>query len=70
MPCFSPSLGGVARGQPPAPVCFRLTGLTLTAKALYSVLLHQTTGRPQLIVVDGNNQADALFPLPQAHSPG
>jgi transcription-repair coupling factor (superfamily II helicase) len=43
----------------------RLSGLTLTAKALYAVLLHQATGRPQLIVVDGNKQAEALFPLLQ-----
>jgi transcription-repair coupling factor (superfamily II helicase) len=44
---------------------FCVDGLTLTAKALYAVLLHQATGRPQLIVVDGNKQADALFPLLQ-----
>jgi len=43
----------------------RVSGLTLTAKALYAVLLHQATGRPQLIVVDGNKQAEALFPLLQ-----
>ena len=43
----------------------RLSGLTLTAKALYAVLLHRATGRPQLIVVDGNKQAEALFPLLQ-----
>jgi transcription-repair coupling factor (superfamily II helicase) len=43
----------------------RLSGLTLTAKALYAVLLHQATGCPQLIVVDGNKQAEALFPLLQ-----
>ncbi len=41
----------------------RIDGLTLAAKALYAVLLHQATGRPQLIVVDGNKQAEALFPL-------
>jgi hypothetical protein len=28
-------------------------------------LLHHATGRPQLIVVDGNKQAEALFPLLQ-----
>jgi transcription-repair coupling factor (superfamily II helicase) len=43
----------------------RLSGLTLTAKALYSVLLHKATGRPQLIVVDGNKQAETLLPLLQ-----
>jgi len=47
------------------PSAFRLSGLTLTAKALYSVLLHRATGRPQLIVVDGNKQAEALLPLLQ-----
>jgi len=41
----------------------RLSGLTLTARALYAVLLHEATGRPQLIVVDGNKQAEALLPL-------
>src|SRR5580698_933209 len=43
----------------------RLSGLTLTAKALYAVLLHRATGRPQLIVVDGNKQAETLLPLLQ-----
>ncbi len=43
----------------------RLSGLTLTAKALYAALLHHATGRPQLIVVDGNKQAEALFPMLQ-----
>jgi transcription-repair coupling factor (superfamily II helicase) len=47
------------------PATLRLSGLTLTAKALYSVLLHRATGRPQLIVVDGNKQAEALLPLLQ-----
>ncbi len=46
----------------------RLSGLTLTAKALYAVLLHHATGRPQLIVVDGNKQAEALFPMLQTFS--
>jgi transcription-repair coupling factor (superfamily II helicase) len=43
----------------------RLSGLTLTAKAVYAVLLHHATGRSQLIVVDGNKQAEALLPLLQ-----
>jgi transcription-repair coupling factor (superfamily II helicase) len=47
------------------PDALRLSGLTLTAKALYSVLLHRATGRPQLIVVDGNKQAETLLPLLQ-----
>ena len=38
-----------------------LSGLTPTAKALYSVLLWQVTERPILIVVDGNKQAEILF---------
>ncbi len=46
-----------------APKVSRLSGLTLTAKALYAVLLHHATGRPALIVVDGNKQAEALFPM-------
>ncbi len=38
-----------------------LNGLTLTAKALYLVHLWQVTGRQLLVVVDGNQQAEALF---------
>jgi len=52
----------VSAGGPDA---LRLSGLTLTAKALYAVLLHRATGRPQLIVVDGNKQAETLLPLLQ-----
>jgi transcription-repair coupling factor (superfamily II helicase) len=37
-----------------------LSGLTTTAKAVYSVLLWQSSGRPLIIVVDGNKQAEAL----------
>ena len=37
-----------------------LSGLTSTAKAVYSVLLWQTIGRPLIIVVDGNQEAEAL----------
>jgi transcription-repair coupling factor (superfamily II helicase) len=37
-----------------------LAGLTTTAKALYSVLLWQHAGRPLIIVVDGNKQAETL----------
>ncbi len=48
-----------------APVPLRLSGLTLAAKAVYAVLLHHATGRPQLIVVDGNRQAEAMLPLLQ-----
>jgi transcription-repair coupling factor (superfamily II helicase) len=37
-----------------------VSGLTTTAKAVYSVLLAQSCGRPLIIVVDGNKQAEAL----------
>ena len=39
----------------------RLSGLTPTAKALYTVLLWQVTERPMLIVTDGSKQAETLF---------
>jgi len=37
-----------------------LSGLTTTAKALYSVLLSQASGRSLIVVVDGNREAEAL----------
>ncbi|MBS1854641.1 MAG: transcription-repair coupling factor [Acidobacteria bacterium] len=37
-----------------------LSGLTTTAKALYTVLLAQVAGRPLVVVADGNKQAEAL----------
>ncbi len=37
-----------------------LSGLTTTAKAVYSVLLAHTVNRPLIIVVDGNKQAESL----------
>ncbi|HEY1343033.1 MAG TPA: DEAD/DEAH box helicase, partial [Bryobacteraceae bacterium] len=37
-----------------------MSGLTTTAKALYSVLLWQSANRPLVVVVDGNKQAEAL----------
>ena len=37
-----------------------LSGLTLTAKALYLVLLWHLTEKPVLVVVDGNKQAESL----------
>jgi transcription-repair coupling factor (superfamily II helicase) len=61
-PAFQTIAARVASGGRDA---LRLSGLTLTAKALYSVLLHRATGRPQLIVVDGNKQAETLLPLLQ-----
>ena len=44
----------------PAGASASLSGLTTTAKAVYSVLLWQAAGRPLIIVVDGNKQAEAL----------
>jgi transcription-repair coupling factor (superfamily II helicase) len=40
-----------------------LSGLTTTAKALYIVLLWQATERNLVVLVDGNNRADALTEL-------
>jgi transcription-repair coupling factor (superfamily II helicase) len=60
---FQSLAGRITSAQ--APAVLRLSGLTLTAKALYAVLLHRATARPQLIVVDGNKQAEALYPLLQ-----
>src|SRR4029077_17709497 len=37
-----------------------LSGLTPTATALYAVLLWRHTGRPLMVVVDGNKQAETL----------
>lgn len=45
----------------PAGGTLGLSGLTLTAKALHTVLLWQLTERPVVIVADGNRQAEALF---------
>jgi transcription-repair coupling factor (superfamily II helicase) len=38
-----------------------LTGLTVTAKAAYTVLLWQLTEIPIVVIVDGNRQAESLF---------
>ena len=38
----------------------RLSGLTTTAKAIYSVLLWELTERPVILVVDGNKRAEEL----------
>ena len=37
-----------------------ISGLTTTAKAAYAVLLWQAAGRPLIIVVDGNKEAESL----------
>jgi len=52
---FQDALHRLSRGHNAA-----LSGLTTTAKALYSVLLWQTTGKPLIIVVDGSKQAETL----------
>jgi transcription-repair coupling factor (superfamily II helicase) len=54
-PSFQDALRRIASGGKAA-----LSGLTTTAKAIYAVLAWQSTGRPLLIVVDGNKEADAL----------
>ncbi len=51
----------------PAPV--RLSGLTPTARAIYSVLLWQVTERPILIITDGNKEAETLFDAIEAFFP-
>ncbi len=55
-PSFKDALHRLSGGRRAA-----LSGLTTTAKALYSVLLWQDTGSPLIIVVDGSKQAEALF---------
>jgi transcription-repair coupling factor (superfamily II helicase) len=54
-PSFQEALRRIAAGGGGS-----LSGLTTTAKAVYSVLLWQLSGRPLVIVVDGNKQAEAL----------
>ncbi len=59
-PAFAELTGRLLRREPGD---LSLSGLTTTAKALYLVLLWQVTERPQVVVVDGNKQADALSGL-------
>ncbi|HWB85606.1 MAG TPA: transcription-repair coupling factor [Bryobacteraceae bacterium] len=54
-PAFQDLLRGISAGA-----SIKLSGLTTTAKALYSVLLAQSLSRPLIIVVDGNKQAETL----------
>ena len=54
-PAFSELLRAVAARSSAA-----LSGLSTTAKALYSVLLWQHAGKPLIIVVDGNREAEIL----------
>jgi transcription-repair coupling factor (superfamily II helicase) len=57
-PAFQEALQRLRATQAGAPV--QLSGLTLTAKAIYSVLLSQVTGRPLVIVTDGSKEAEEL----------
>ena len=57
-PAFQEALQRLRATEAGKPVA--LSGLTLTAKAIYSVLLWQTAGRPLLIVTDGSKEAEAL----------
>ena len=54
-PGFQDLLRRVAKGSNAS-----LSGLTTTAKAVYAVLLWQLSGRPLIIVVDGNKEAEEL----------
>ena len=51
--------GAHADTAPPHQV-LRVSGLTLTARAIYLALLFRTTARHLVIVTDGNKQAEAL----------
>jgi transcription-repair coupling factor (superfamily II helicase) len=57
-PAFQEALQRLRATQPGTAVA--LSGLTLTAKAIYSVLLWQMTGRPLLIATDGSKEAESL----------
>ena len=57
-PAFQEALQRLRATQAGEPV--QLSGLTLTAKAIYAVLLWQLTDRPLLIVTDGSKEAEAL----------
>ena len=45
----------------PAHGSVSVSGLTTTAKALYIVMIWQATGRPLVVLADGNKQAEALW---------
>lgn len=59
-PAFTALARQLARDEAHA---LSLSGLTLTAKALYLVLLSQTVEQPLVVVVDGNSQAEKLGQL-------
>jgi transcription-repair coupling factor (superfamily II helicase) len=54
-PAFQESLHRLAAGGSTS-----VSGLTTTAKAVYSVLWQQSASRPLIVVVDGNKEAEAL----------
>ena len=54
-PAFQEALRRIAAGANAS-----ISGLTTTAKALYSVLLWQLSGKSVVVVVDGNKEAEAL----------
>jgi transcription-repair coupling factor (superfamily II helicase) len=56
-PAFQSVLAALRK---PAPAQLRLTGLTRTAQALYTVLLHKATDRPVVLVVPTNPIADEI----------
>ncbi|HEX8984831.1 MAG TPA: transcription-repair coupling factor, partial [Bryobacteraceae bacterium] len=58
-PAFQEVVRALATARGAAPRV-SLSGLTTTAKALYTVLLWQAVERPVLVIVDGNKQAEAL----------
>jgi transcription-repair coupling factor (superfamily II helicase) len=55
-----PALQEALRRLRDKPAAVELSGLTLTAKAAYSVLLWQLSGHPLLIVTDGAKESEAL----------
>ena len=57
-PAFQEALQRLRTAGQGEPVA--LSGLTLTAKAIYCVLLWQVTGRPLVILTDGSKEAEAL----------
>jgi transcription-repair coupling factor (superfamily II helicase) len=58
-----PSFQELARWAPAASGTFSLSGLNLTAKALYLVLLWQIAERPMIVVTDGAKEAESLNEL-------
>ncbi|HVX66415.1 MAG TPA: transcription-repair coupling factor [Bryobacteraceae bacterium] len=59
-PAFQEAVRALANTREAAPRQ-SLSGLTTTAKALYTVLLWQAVERPVVVIVDGNKQAETLY---------